>query len=612
LKEELIMPHHDTTPQLASAVAKTSAKHSLFEEEIRKLPVPVCSVFLDDSGKVRPAVFRETDVVLQSKDHERTASVFPITVEKNRNIVLEAAPSQNATEVTGKRVALLFSGGPAAGGHNVLAGLKTILGSNNTLLGIRKGPKGLLNGDLFEIGCRQTEAIFNTGGFDFLGTDRTKIKSPQQFEKVKETIINNKLDGLIIAGGDDSNTNAAFIAEYLEREGVKCSVIGIPKTIDGDLAVGKYLPISFGFDTASKIYSELVGNLTQDAASAVKYWHFVKLMGRTASKITLEVALQTKPAVALISEEVAAKNMSLEDIVNYVVEIITQRRLKGINHGVVLIPEGLVEFIPEMKTLIQELNMVLADYETDIKDLPTLKHKQEFLYPLLSPQSAQLMASLPEEIEEMLILDRDEHGNVKVSQIETEKLLIDKIRYKVSEIKRHPERFFGKAEGKIDTTPEQIEKIRSLSLSTQSHFLGYEGRCGKPTPFDAAFTFNLGLTAGSLVLAGKTGYMAAVTDFDKGGRALGLPLSGLITSEMRKGKPEEVIEKSLVELYLPSFEVFAENRDRWASADLFSSPGPIQHWGPTSRQIPISVALDQGYADYKSFKLGEEQKIEFE
>ena len=606
------MPHRDTAPQLASTVAKTSGKHSLFEEEIRKLPVPVCSVFLDESGKVRPAVFRETDTVLPSKNHERAVEVFPITYAKNGNVVLEAAVPAGPMPISGKRVAVLFSGGPAAGGHNVLAGLKAVLGKENTLLGIKKGPKGLINGDVFEIGCKQVEGIINTGGFDMLGTDRTKIKSPQQFEKVKETVVKNKLDGLIIVGGDDSNTNAAFIAEYLEREGVKCSVIGIPKTIDGDLAAGKYLPISFGFDTASKIYSEMVGNLTQDAASAVKYWHFVKLMGRTASKITLEVALQTKPAITLISEEVAAKNMSLEDIVNYVVEIITQRRLKGINHGVVLVPEGLVEFIPEIRTLIQELNKVLADYEADIKDLPTLKNKQEFIYPLLSPPSAQLMASLPEDIEEMLILDRDEHGNVKVSQIETEKLLIDKIRYRVSEIKRHPERFFGKGGGKIDATPEQIEKIQSLSLSTQSHFLGYEGRCGKPTPFDAAFTFNLGLTAGSLVLAGKTGYMAAVTDFDKGGRALGLPLSGLITSEMRKGKPEEVIEKSLVELSLPSFEVFAENRDQWAREDLFSSPGPIQHWGPTSRQIPISVALDQGYEDYKSFKLGEEQKIDFE
>jgi pyrophosphate--fructose-6-phosphate 1-phosphotransferase len=606
------MPHRHTLSGLTSKIESTSGKHSLFEKEIRKLPISVCSVFLDEQGNILPAAFRETDAVLTSRDHERILRVFPLTARLNRNVVLEATSPQTASKIAGKRVAVLFSGGPAAGGHNVLAGLKAVLGQNNTLLGVRKGPKGLLNGDVFEVAGKQLESILNTGGFDFLGTDRTKIKSAQQFEKVKETVLKNRLDGLVIVGGDDSNTNAAFIAEYLEREGVSCSVIGIPKTIDGDMAVGKHLPISFGFDTASKIYSELVGNLTQDAASAVKYWHFVKLMGRTASKITLEVALQTKPAVALISEEVAENNMSLEGIVEYIVNIITERRLKGINHGVALVPEGLVEFIPEMRTLIKELNRVLAEYETDIRDLPTMKNKKEFIYPLLSPQSAQLMASLPEEIEEMLILDRDEHGNVKVSQIETEKLLIDKIRYRVSEIKRHPDKFFGEGEGKLKATPEQIERIKRLSLSTLSHFLGYEGRSGKPTLFDAAFAFNLGLTAGSLVLAGKTGYMAAVNDFETGGRALALPLSGLITTEERKGKAEEVIEKSLVILDSPSFKTFAANRDKWAHQDLFSSPGPIQHWGPTSRQIPISIALDQGYADYRSFKMGEERKVKFE
>ncbi len=605
------MPHHDTPSGLAAEIDSTSGKHSLFEEEIRKLPISVCSVFLNREGVILPATFRETETVLTSRDHGRTLRVFPLTVHLNKNVVLEAAPPQTPIRTAGKRVAVLFSGGPAAGGHNVLAGIKAVLGKDNTLLGIRKGPKGLINGDIFEVDAGQLKNIVNTGGFDFLGTDRTKIKTPQQFEKVKETVVKNRLDGLVIVGGDDSNTNAAFIAEYFEREGVRCSVIGIPKTIDGDMAVGKYLPISFGFDTASKVYSELVGNLTQDAASAVKYWHFVKLMGRTASKITLEVALQTKPAITLISEEVAEKNMSLEGIVDYIVSIITERRLKGINHGVVLVPEGLVEFIPEIRTLIKELNKVLAEYEIDIRDLPTMEKKRDFIYPLLSPQSAQLMASLPKEIEEMLILDRDEHGNVKVSQIETEKLLIDKIRYRVSEIKRHPDKFFGEGEGKFKATSEQIAQIKGMSLSTQSHFIGYEGRSGKPTLFDAAFTFNLGLTAGSLVLAGKTGYMAAVTDFEKGGKVLALPLSGLITTEERKGKAEEVIEKSLVKLTSPSFEAFAINRDKWAQHDLFSSPGPIQHWGPTSRQIPISVALDQKYADYRNFKLGEEQKVEF-
>jgi diphosphate-dependent phosphofructokinase len=595
--------------RMEERVVTTEAKHSILEDEVRKISIPVCSVFVQENGEIGPAVFEETDIVLPLKDPGQIERIFPRTLSKNRNVVLEGRAGDFSHPVKGRRVGVLFSGGPAAGGHNVLAGLKAALGKENTLIGIRKGPKGLMHGDVVEIIGKDVQSLLNTGGFDFLGTDRTKIKSPEQFQKVRNTVTANKLDGLVIVGGDDSNTNAAFIAEYFQGEGINCSVIGIPKTIDGDLALGKLLPISFGFDTATKIYSELAGNLSQDAASAVKYWHFVKLMGRTASKITLEVALQTKPAVALISEEIAEKNMSLDSIVDSVVRVITQRRLKGINHGVVLIPEGLVEFIPEMRTLIYELNKVLAEYERDIRDLPTLKNKQEFIYPLLPAHSAQLMASLPDDIEEMLILGRDEHGNVKVSQIETERLLIEKIRYRVSELKRHPNRFFGKAEGKIDATPEQIESIKSMTFSTQSHFLGYEGRCAQPTRFDAAYTFHLGLTAGSLVLAGKTGYMAAVTDFDKGGRVLALPLVALVTKEMRKGKEEFVIEKSLVKTNSPAFQMLAKNRERWARDDLFSSPGPIQHWGPTSRQLSISVAMEQGYEDYRNFNLGDDQKI---
>lgn len=590
-------------------IQKTEGKHSVFEEQARRMPIPVCSVFLGKGGEIRPARFKETDMVLAAGELEALKQVFPKIMAKNGVTVLEAYADDSLAQISGKRVGVLFSGGPAPGGHNVLVGLKVALGKNNILVGIRRGPGGLIKGNAFEISSDSLKDIFNTGGFDFLGTDRTKIKSPEQFEKVKETVSNNRLDGLVIVGGDDSNTNAAFIAEYFEGEGVDCKVVGIPKTIDGDMAVGKHLPISFGYDTATKIYSELVGNLTQDAASSVKYWHFVKLMGRTASKITLEVALQTKPAIALISEEIAEKNMSLEEIVDSIVRVITERRLRGINHGVILIPEGLIEFIPEMRNLIQELNKVLAEYERDIRDLPTLRNKLEFIYPRLTPQSAQLMASLPDDIEEMLILDRDDHGNVKVSQIETEKLLIEKIRYKVSELKRHPDKYFGMSEGKIAAGPDEIEKIKSMTLSTQSHFLGYEGRCGKPTAFDATFAFLLGLTAGSLILDGRTGYMAAVTDFDRGGRVLALPLPGLITAEMRKGKKEYVIEKSLVRTDSRSFRIFADNRERWAKQDLFSSPGPIQHWGPTSRQIPISVAVDQGYKSFIQFDLGEEREV---
>ena len=594
---------------LFDKVSHTAGKHSPLEEEIRKLPIPVSSVFIGKDGKIRPAAFRETEMTLTGKNRDRTADIFPRTSSKNRDIVLEAISDDEPGKIKGKRVAVLFSGGPAAGGHNVLAGLSAALGSENALIGIRRGPKGLIKGDLFEIHKEDIKSIINIGGFDFLGTDRTKIKSPDQFEKVRQTVVNNKLDGLVVVGGDDSNTNSAFIAEYLEAAGIACSVIGIPKTIDGDMSAGKYLPISFGFDTATKIFSELVGNLNQDAASAVKYYHFVKLMGRTASKITLEVALQTKPSIALISEEIAEKSMSLDSIVDYIVKVITERRIKGINHGVILVPEGLIEFIPEMSRLIIELNKTLADFEKDISDLPSLENKREFLLPRLTPESAQLIASLPPDIQEMLILDRDDHGNVKVSQIETEKLLIEKIRYRISEMKRHTERFFGDGEGKIAATPEQVEDFKKVTLSTQSHFLGYEGRSSKPTRFDATFTFQLGLAAGSLVLAGKTGYMAAVTDFHKGGRVLGLPLAGMITVETRKGKEEFVIEKSLVDLGSASFKIFAQNRDKWANYDFFSSPGAIQYWGPTSKQVPIIVALDQDYPDFATFDMGVEKTM---
>jgi diphosphate-dependent phosphofructokinase len=603
------METRENTQVLAQKVASTAKKHSLFEDAVRDLPIPVCSVFFDADGRLTPVAFRETDIVVTGSGHEQSLAAFPLSIQRSKNAVLEAAPGSTAGKPVGKRVAVLFSGGPAPGGHNVLAGLKAILGNDNTLLGIRKGTKGLFIGDLVEITRDHARSIINTGGFDFLGTDRTKVKTAEQFASVKETVLKQRLNGLVIVGGDDSNTNAAFITEYLLREAVECNVISVPKTIDGDLAIGNLLPTSFGFDTATKVYAQLVGNLNQDSASAVKYWHFVKLMGRTASKITLEVALQTKPAIALISEEIYEKNLSLEQVVDYVVQVISERRLKGINHGVILVPEGLVEFIPEMRQLIQELNKVLAEYDRDIRDLPTLKNKQGFIYPLLSPPSAQLMASLPEDIQEMLILERGDHGNVKVSQIETEKLLIDKVRYRMSQMKRHTEHYFGKGEGRIDIPAEQIEAFKAVTLGTQAHFLGYEGRCAKPSALDQAMTFSLGLAAGSLILAGKTGYMATVTDFDKGGRVLALPLSGLITSELRKGKPELVIEKSLVDINSAAFQFFAANRDQWAREDMFSSPGPPQYWGPTSNQIPISVAFNQGYADYENLNLGEPHEI---
>jgi len=436
---------------------------------------------------------------------------------------------------------------------------------------VKAGPKGLLEGDLFEIADDAVQRITNTGGFDFLGSDRTKIKTPEQFEAVKKTCKDFNLDALVIVGGDDSNTNAVFLAEYLFDEGVQ--VIGVPKTIDGDLQAGKLLPISFGFDTATKIYAEMVGNILQDTPSSRKYWHFIKLMGRAASHVALEVALQTRPAVTLISEEVAERKSSLKEIVEEIAQVVVKRSQKKINHGVVIVPEGLIEFIPEMTGMISALNEVMGSQQ-DL-DALALAQRRELIAAKLDAANLALYDSLPEFIRDMLLLDRDSHGNLPVSQIPTEKLLIEMVGRRVKEL-----------------DPK-------LKFSTNSHFFGYEGRCGAPSLFDAAFTFNLGLTAGSLVLDGRTAYMASVTDFHKGGRPLALPLTGLLNIERRHSKEEIVIEKALVRTQSPAFRFFAGRRQSWAEADCFSSPGPRQFWGPTSRQAPILVALNQGYPSLK-------------
>lgn len=572
--------------------------NSLFEREIRKLPIPVMDIFLKD-GKIVPAAFRKTDRILSTIDSNEVKESFPKTIKETENKILEGIKAN--LNVTGKRVGVLFSGGPAAGGHNVIVGLKMVLGSGNTLLGIKNGPKGLIEGKVFEIKDDDIKRIINTGGFDFLGSDRTKIKTEEQFNSVKKTVVDNKLDAIVVIGGDDSNTNAAFLAEFLYDNGVQ--VIGVPKTIDGDLQIGDILPISFGYDTATKIYSELVGNILQDTPSSRKYWHFIKLMGRSASHVALEVALQTKPAITLISEEVEKENMTLADIVWNICEVIAKRAAKGINHGVVIVPEGLIEFIPEMKELIKELNEILAKYDEDLKEIPVFKDKKDFIYKKLKPEMAQLMASLPDEFEEMLLLDRDAHGNLQVSQIPTEKLLIEMVSEKLKEMKRHPDLIesFG-------FNIEEKKRFLDSKFATNSHFFGYEGRCGAPTLFDAAYTLNLGLLAGSLILDGKTGYIVSITDFDKGGKALALPLTGLLNIERRQGKNEMVIKKGLVEVDSPAFQFFAERRKTWAISDHFSSPGPRQLWGPISKQMPITVALNRGYSDIV-FNLGTDTKI---
>ncbi len=541
--------------------------NSLFESEIRNLAIPTCKVFLQE-GILSPVDFEDEGTELFNKDTDSVNKAFNKTASDSKNKILKAK-GVNSSPKTGLNVGVLFSGGPASGGHNVIVGLKRVLGDNNKLFGIKAGPKGLLKGDLFEITEKDINHIVNTGGFDFLGSDRTKIKTDEQFEKVKKTCMKYSLNALVVIGGDDSNTNAAVLAEYLYDIGVQ--VIGCPKTIDGDLQVGDFLPISFGFDTATKIYSEMVGNILQDTPSSRKYWHFIKLMGRSASHVALEVALQTKPAVCLISEEVEAKNMSLAQIINYVAKIVVERSHEGMNYGVVLIPEGIIEFIPEMKVLMSELNERVAEF-SKILEKKNISEKRDFIYQKLSAENTKLMASLPDYIEDMLLAERDSHGNLQVSLIPTEKLFIEMVQRRVQELDE------------------------DVPFKYLDHFFGYEGRCGAPTLFDAAYTFNLGLTAGSLILAGKTGYIASIASFDKEIEVLGIPLTGLLNIERRHGKDEMVIEKALVELNSPAFQFFESRRVLWATQDLFNSPGPRQLWGPSSNQMPITVALNRAYS----------------
>ena len=565
---------------LAEQLLKMEAHHSIFESALRQLPLPVCAAF-GSTAEPKAVSFANSGRVLSTKDSDSVAKSFPDSVKASGNVVLSSSGT-NAKAAQGKRVAVLFSGGPASGGHNVVCGIKRVLGKGNTLFGVKPGPKGLLLGNLFEITDADIDTIINTGGFDFLGTDRTKIKTDEQFAQVKATCVKHKLDAIVVIGGDDSNTNAAVLAEFLfkgvKADGSGVQVIGVPKTIDGDLQIGDLLPISFGFDTATKIYSEIVGNILQDTRSSLKYWHFVKLMGRSASHVTIEVALQTKPAVTIISEEVAEKKQSLAAIVDQIAETVVLRSKKGMNYGVVLIPEGLVEFIPEIGVLIAELNDVLAQNAEEFTKQEDVD-KTPYLQSKLSAHNGELLGSLPDYVVKMLHADRDSHGNLQVSLITTEQLLADMVKARVKQIDA------------------------KVPFSTHCHFLGYEGRCGAPTLFDAAYTYNLGLTAGSLILDGRTGYMATITGLTTGGTPQAIPLTGLLNIERRHGQDEFVIEKALVKMDSAAMTYFTSRRTEWSADDCFASPGPRQLWGPAAHQQPISVALNSA-SDSLAFKIG--------
>ncbi|MFP3043940.1 diphosphate--fructose-6-phosphate 1-phosphotransferase [Treponema primitia] len=489
-------------------------------------------------------------------------------------------PGRNETISRRLSVGVILSGGQAPGGHNVIAGLYDGLKKGNPgskLFGLLGGPSGLIDNKSVEITGPMMDAYRNTGGFDMIGSGRTKIESPEQFASSLETAKKLGLDAVVIIGGDDSNTNAALLAEYFLSRGSNIQVIGCPKTIDGDLK-NENIEISFGFDTAVKTYSELIGNIERDANSAKKYWHFIKLMGRSASHIALECALQTQPNICFISEEVEAKKLSLGQVVDQICNSVVKRADNKENFGVVLIPEGLVEFIPEMKKLIDELNDIMANKEKEFSEQGSFHAQTNWLVTQLSDPSGYLFKSLPEEIAKELLMDRDPHGNVQVSRIETEKLLMGMTESKLRDLKKT-----GTYKGKF---------------SALGHFFGYEGRCAFPTNFDADYCYSLGFSAFVLIASGLTGYLSSVKNLVAPADqwiAGGVPLTMMMNMEHRHGADKPVIRKALVELDGKPFKAFAAERETWSVKTSFVYPGSIQYYGPAEicDQPTITLKLEK-------------------
>lgn len=512
-------------------------------------------------------------------DQEAIMNLFPNTYGMP---IITFEEGDDATSFPAMNVGVILSGGQAPGGHNVISGIFDgikKLNPDSKLYGFLGGPGGLVDHQYQEITADYLEGYRNTGGFDIIGSGRTKLEEEAQFDKGLEILKKLDIKALVIIGGDDSNTNACVLAEYYAAKDAGVQVIGCPKTIDGDLK-NEMIETSFGFDTAVKVYAELIGNIQRDANSAKKYWHFIKLMGRSASHIGLEAALQTQPNITLISEEVAEKKQTLEEIVDYMAGIIARRAENGDNFGVALIPEGLIEFVPEMKKLIAELNDLLAEGSDIEKEFKMMKksHRLDWLATQLTPESAAVFQSLPGGIANQLTLDRDPHGNVQVSLIETEKLLGEMVRTKLGEMK-----VSGEFKGKF---------------GTQYHFFGYEGRCAAPSNFDADYCYSLGYTASVLIGAGKTGYMASVrhtTALADEWIAGGVPVTMMMNMEKRHGHMKPVIQKALVELNGAPYKYLVENRDQWAVETSYLYPGPIQYWGPSEvcDRTTVTLQLEQ-------------------
>ena len=476
-------------------------------------------------------------------------------------------------------VGVILSGGQAPGGHNVIAGLfdgVKKLNAGSRLYGFLMGPGGLVDHKYIEITAELMDEYRNTGGFDIIGSGRTKLEKTEQFDKGLEIIKKLDIKALVIIGGDDSNTNACVLAEYYAAKNTGVQVIGCPKTIDGDLK-NAYIETSFGFDTACKVYSEVIGNIQRDCNSAQKYWHFIKLMGRSASHIALECALQTQPNYCIISEEVEQKALSLDDIVTSIAQAVADRAAAGNNFGTVLIPEGLIEFVPAMKALIAELNDLLAHKGEEYATVAPEEQRQ-YIIDQLSKDNAAVYASLPAGVARQLTMDRDPHGNVQVSLIETEKLLSEMVAGKLAA---------WKAEGKY------VGKFNA-----QHHFFGYEGRCAAPSNYDADYCYALGYNAAQLIAAGKTGYMSSVRNTTAPAAewvAGGIPITMMMNMERRHGEMKPVIQKALVDLNGAPFKTFAANRELWAKETCYVYPGPIQYFGPSEvcDQTTKTLALEQ-------------------
>ena len=522
------------------------------------------------------AVTIKEGAATQSVDNqEEIKKLFPNTYGMP---LVEFVPAETETHKA-MNVGVILSGGQAPGGHNVISGLfdeVKKLNPENRLYGFLMGPGGLVDHKYIEITDELIADYRNTGGFDLIGSGRTKLEEVSQFEKGIEILRELDIKALVIIGGDDSNTNACVLAEYYAAKNYGVQVIGCPKTIDGDLK-NDQIETSFGFDTACKTYAEVIGNIERDCNSARKYWHFIKLMGRSASHIALECALQTQPNICLISEEIEKKDLTLNQVVEQIAETVAYRASQGNNFGVVLIPEGLIEFIPAIGRLIQELNDLLAAHGADYKDLDKDAQRQ-YILSHLSEANKATFETLPEGVARQLALDRGPHGNVQVSLIETEKLLSEMVGDKLAQWKEE-----GKYTGKF---------------AAQHHFFGYEGRCAAPSNFDADYCYALGTSAAQLIANGKTGYMAIVKNTTAGTdqwKAGGVPITMMMNMERRNGEMKPVIRKALVELDGKPFKTFAAHRDEWAKNTCYVYPGPIQYWGPSEvcDQTTKTLALEQ-------------------